>query len=202
MRRPALLAATAGGLLALAVPSPAAPAPQVTDLAGDANGVNSQSLGLPLPGTATAPASNGAADIVSVTFATAWKKLGSVKVPNGVTVTMTLSGAPAEGTAYAVHAVVPKTCDGEHTDLSLSYLEYGLTRANYAQCHDASEVDGDVTEMLVEVTTDAARKTITWRLSKGIQKGAKVDSITADTSVFVLGVYDEATGSRAYTYGS
>ena len=202
MRRTLVLAGTLAGLLALVAPAPAAPAPHVIDLAGDANGANGQAQGLPVPGTATAPASVGAADIVSVTLATVWRKVGSKKIANGFTVTMQLSEPPAQGIDYAVLAQVPSTCDGQRTHLSLNYLDhFGASDSHVASCTDWS-VGGAKTDMLLDVRADAAKKTVTWTLSKGLAKGAKVTSIKADTSVSAVGFFDEASGGKAFTYGT
>lgn len=206
MRRHLVLAGTLAGLLALGAPAPAAPpaapTPHVTDLTGDANGVNGQAQGLPVPDTATEPASVGAADIVNVTFATIWKGVGRARRANGFTVTMQLSQAPAQGIAYAVLADVPSTCDGKRTILYLNYLDYlGASDAHIANCMDAS-VGGATRNMLVNVKADLAKKTITWTLSKGLKNGAEVTSIKADTSILAVGFLDEASGGRPYTYGA
>jgi hypothetical protein len=101
MRTRLLALALVGGLAVAAVPAHAAKAkPQITDPAGDANGVNDQGFitGSPLPSGQAGPADLSAADITAVQFATAFvtkKSHGrTVKVPTGLTVTMTLAAAP------------------------------------------------------------------------------------------------------------
>ena len=203
MRRSLLVPATAAAALALVVPARAgAPAAQLTDQLGDANGANSQSIGLPVPGQSTSPASYGAADIVSVKLATVFKQVGRKKVPNGFTVTLQLSDAPATGVTYIVNAQVPSTCDGTNTSLSLNYLTYSAFGTSYADCQDSSDVSGaSTTAMQLQVATDAAKHTITWTLDKLPKVGAKVTEVSANTSVFVVGVFDEAAGTGTFTYG-
>jgi len=196
------LALAAAAVCALVLPAHAAPAPQLVDAVGDANGVNGQSIGLPLPGQSTSPASYGAADVVSVRMATVFKKVGRAKVAKGFTVTLQLADAPAQGVTYLVHAQVPSTCDGTNSDLTLNYLDYTATGANYADCQDPADTTGEnKTDLMVDVVADASKHTITWTLDKLPKVGAKVGGVTANTSVFVLGVFDEAEGAGTFTYG-
>ena len=92
----AALAATpsfAGGKLKPAVPL------AWTDVAGDANGLNDQGGIAPAgPNDTAGPAQWDAADIVGVTFA----RVDNGKKVLGLTVTMKLSGAPAQGELYRV----------------------------------------------------------------------------------------------------
>ena len=202
MRARTPLALAAAAACALVLPAHAAPAAQLTDVTGDANLVNGQAVGLPVPGQATSPASVGAADVVSVRMATVFKKIGRVKVAKGFTVTLQLADAPTNGVLYSVHAQVPASCDGTNTDLSLAYLEYGATRSNYAYCQDPSDATGaNETDLLIDVHADTAKRTVTWTLDKLPKSGVKVTAVTANTSVFVLGVFDEAEGTGTFTYG-
>jgi hypothetical protein len=202
MRRHLVLAGAAAGLLSLALPSSAAPKPQLTDLVGDANGVNGQATGAPVPGVATAPADLAGADIVSVTMATVWKRIGSRKVPNGFSITMQLAGAPAELTTYNVSANVPGTCDGSNTQLTIGTWRNPAVEDHFANCGDPEDPTGASTDVEADYAEDAAKHTITWTIAKGMKKGDKVVGLTASSSVFVLGVFDEASGAKPFTYGS
>ncbi|MCW2571019.1 MAG: hypothetical protein JWO88_1077 [Frankiales bacterium] len=92
----AALAATpsfAGGKLKPAVPL------AWSDVAGDANGLNDQGGLAPAgPNDTAGPAQMDSADIVGVSFA----RLDDGKKVLGLTVTMKLSGAPAQGALYRV----------------------------------------------------------------------------------------------------
>jgi len=203
MRHHVVLAGTAAALLALVLPTSAAPKPQLTDLAGDANGVNGQALGLPVPGVATAPASHAGADILSVTLATVWKKVGTRKRANGFSITLQLAAAPAEGTTYNISADVPGTCDGSGTHLTIGSWRNPLVENHFANCDSPGEdPTGTGTSVEADYAEDAAKHTITWTIAAGMAKGAKVLNVTAASSVFVLGVFDEASGSKPFTYGT
>lgn len=203
MRRCALVVLTVAGLLAVTVPSRAIePAAQLIDATGDANGINGQRFGIPVPSTSTSPASDGASDIVSVRFATVFKKGGNRSVPIAFTVTMTLAAAPRTGVLYGVRARVPKTCDGAGTDLYLDYEDLGSTPVDSVSCSDPAAVGGASNDVAGGAAfVDAANHTITWTVDAGLKPGAVVDSLAADTSAFVLGLIDEATTTRTYVYG-
>ena len=96
MRR-TLLATPLVGLGLRALPAGAATRPQVTDPIGDANGLNSQSIGLPVPSQATSPASVKGSDITSLALVTGYRKVGSRKVPRSVSLVLTLADTPAAG---------------------------------------------------------------------------------------------------------
>ena len=74
-------AAAIGAATLLSLPSQAAtPKPQLTDPAGDANGVNGQGLVVGFPSASTGPAQMASADIQKVLFQTTFIK----KRVNGV----------------------------------------------------------------------------------------------------------------------
>lgn len=201
MRRstvPVLTALVACG--ALAVPASAA-APQLTDPLGDANGVNGQTIGLPVPSQST-PAGVAAADIVSAALSTTYKKVGKKQVPEGVRIVLTLAAAPQQGTVYNVNASVASGCDtGGGTVLSASYQDVGPgIVSSFVNCAPAGSTE--TTDVAAgEAVVDAAKHTISWDVAgDGLKAGAVFEELTADTSVFVFGVYDEAKGDGTYTY--
>jgi hypothetical protein len=125
------------GVGALPGSAATAPAPQVVDQAGDANGVNGQdkwdtlqaeSASVPdEPSVATPPANVAAGDILSLTFATVktptkkvvrGKKV-TVSVPTAFTATLTLAAPPQAGLYYWIVAST-ETC-GSH----LFWFQYG-----------------------------------------------------------------------------
>jgi hypothetical protein len=99
--------AAAAGLAVATLPAHAAsaPKPQITDPAGDANGLNDQGAGTPLPSVST-PVDDAAADITGITlqtvFVTKKVKHKTVKKPVGSTITVSFSGALDTNTFYAV----------------------------------------------------------------------------------------------------
>jgi len=107
--RPRLIAlAAAAGIAITALPSHAAtaPKPQITDPAGDANGVNDQGFGVGVPPSTATPTDVSAADITGIalqtTFRTKKVKNKKVRVPTGSTITVNFSSAPDTNTFYAV----------------------------------------------------------------------------------------------------
>ena len=201
MRRSFVTAAAFGSAVALCSGAQAAPAPQLTDPTGDANGVNSQSIGLPLP-SQSAPVGVAAADIVSAAFTTTYAKVGRKQVPRGVRITLTTAAAPQENTVYNVSAVVASTCDGKDgTELSASFqLVSGGAVSSFVNCGPRGSTS--TTDIAMgEGVVDASARTVTWQVDGSyLRPGAVLSSISADTSVFVVGVYDDATSAGTYTY--
>ena len=169
MRTRLLALAAAGGIAVAALPAHAAsaPKPQITDPAGDANGVNDQGSGEGVP-SQSGPADDSNADITSVLFQSTFatkittkrvhhKRVKVIKkVPTGFTVTMTLAAAPGPETEYRVVAAT--------TDCSDLFFEYGTDAAT-----GGSDVRCPATPPATEVTykvPDAVVKgtTITWTL--------------------------------------
>lgn len=94
-----------GAAAAQAAPStlPASKAVVITDQAGDANGINSQSHvadGVP---SVAGPGQRTAADILSVTVG----RLDNGKQATGLLLTMKLSAAPDQGTIYRIQSSTP-----------------------------------------------------------------------------------------------
>ena len=101
------LAAVAGiGVTALPSQAATAPKPQITDPAGDANGLNDQGFGTGVPPSTATPSDLSAADITGValqtTFRTKKVKNKKVRVPTGSTITVNFSATPDTNTFYAV----------------------------------------------------------------------------------------------------
>src|SRR4051812_3066049 len=118
MRPKVLALAAAAAVVAAVMPAHAGTQKaQITDPAGDANGINSQPTlgdnGIPNPNAATAPASYSADDIVSVSFVnnfvTKKVKRKTVKSLASFTVKMILSAAPDP--AHSYYAVTATSAD-------------------------------------------------------------------------------------------
>jgi hypothetical protein len=194
------LLVAASVLGALALPSEAAPAPkpQIVDTVGDANGLNGQAIGLPLPSVAT-PAGASMADIQSVRWSTVFKKVGRKRVARGMQVVLTLADAPQTGFYYSVGATVPATCDGAGTALVLTHVDEKASRVDTVSCQDNATASS--TNLGSDVVVDAAAHTITWTFDAGLKVGTRFTDLTAATSAFVVGVYDDAATATPYVYG-
>jgi hypothetical protein len=202
--------AAAAGLAVAAFPAHAAsaPKPQITDPAGDANGVNDQGLGLPVPSSAT-PIDNSGADITSVlfqtTFVTKKVKKKTVKVPSGFTVTLNLSAAPAVQTDFRVSA----TTAGCGSSGSVRF-EYSTS---VAQTGGSADCFGLTTNTAYAgVTTAVKGSAITWTVPiKDFPVGTVFSGLNASTrSVFSVphapvGLtapqWDGAASGTTYTVG-
>jgi hypothetical protein len=183
-----LLGATAGA---------AAPAGlKVTDPAGDANGVNSQGLGLglPVPSIATAPAQLGGGDLVGLDFRTVFRG----KKAKAFTVTMRLSEPVQQGVNYLATMQTSVPC-GTSSIIQLGYQDTGALVNQLAICQSADPGGTSTTLGNGELAADG--RSIVWTISPDFKPGVKVDALYAASSVFVLGVFDELTSDRVYTYG-
>jgi hypothetical protein len=198
MRTTVLIAALATSLALPATALGATPPPQVVDPVGDANGINGQAMGLPLPSTVT-PADVAVTDIVSVRFTTVYKTVGRTRVPKRTQVVLQLADAPQDGVDYQVLATVPATCDGTGTRIQLTHLVQGPNRLDTASCLDDSTLTSS--NLGAEVVVDTTRHTITWTFDAGMRRGQRMTDLSASTSAFVLGVFDEATSSTPYVFG-
>jgi hypothetical protein len=187
----------------VAVPSLAAtPRAQVTDPQGDANGLNDQGLGLPVPSVST-PAEDQAADIVSVLFQSTFTTKAHKKVPTGMTITLTLAAPPVPEHIYRVTATGP-TCSSAQL-----FFEYtttiGVSPPGTARC------PGTVKSTDVTVSSVVAKgNTITWTvpLSANIQKGEHLTDLGADVRLELskpgatVPAIDEASSTATFTVGS
>jgi hypothetical protein len=98
--------------------TPTAKKLQLTDAAGDANGVNDQGTGVGVSNGSPGPGSQPSKDILGVSYASTLVKKAGVVTCSGFTVTLKLAAPPdASGTLYRV--------DGKGvTDASLWWLQY------------------------------------------------------------------------------
>lgn len=172
MRARLLLAATAAAAVAVSLPASAAtPKPQVTDATGDANGVNGQGVATGGP-SFSSPASVAGADVVSVTFATTFKKVGTKKVPTGFTVALKLAAAPMSKVIYRVTAV-----SSQCTDLFFEYVAAGSTVVR-CPASDPTKPDTEYKVPAAKVTGS----TITWRIpATAIPVGSTFTNLSGTT---------------------
>jgi len=182
-RRPILALALASAVALGTWASAAAPAPQVTDPASDANYLNDNSpLVLPVNNPAnnnpTPVGSDGGSDILSIQWAT----LKSVKtkkaksVVKGFTVTMTLTEAP--GTAGVLYRATGETADCTQVWFQY-YTDDPKTTPQGSLRHTC---DGAV--VVVPVATKVVDKTIVWTFEFGAKDLPKV--IKAGTEIIDL----------------
>ena len=193
-RHTTLILSAASALLVMAHPSSAAAKPfTVTDAIGDANGVNSQSLGLPVPSTST-PADVSGADITKIEFVNYFKGTGKARKPMGFDVTLRLAAPLQQGVLVTVTMETSRPC-GESSTIQLGYS--ASSKLAICQSADPGGTSTDIGSW--EVSSDG--KSITWSIQAVLKPGTKIDTINATTSVFVLGVFDEATSDDVFTYG-
>ncbi|MGN6475511.1 MAG: hypothetical protein ACTHK4_17960 [Mycobacteriales bacterium] len=189
-------------MASVALPSSAAaPRAQITDPKGDANGLNDQGLGVPVPSTST-PVDDSGADIVSVLFQSTFVTKAHKKVPSGLTITLTLAAPPVPEHIYRVTAN-GSTCSGNQL-----FFEYATTVG--ASPPGDARCPGTVKSTDVAVTSVIAKlNTITWTvpLSASIRKGERLTGLGADVRVELTkpGVtapaIDEATGTASFVVG-
>lgn len=209
------------GVVATMLPThaatPASAKAQITDPAGDANGINDQGFGVAdINGSAPVDDSNG--DITSVVFATKFKTVTTTKtvikivkgkkvkktvtvksqVPDGFTVTMNLSAAPDDNHSYDVNATHP-LCDGT-LDFNYSSGPLGL---NDISCLPSDPSSTDFPTFAGDVT--AVGKSVVWTVPAGaFPNGSMFTDLVAQSSTAVTLPYiDEAgDGSGSYKVGS
>lgn len=193
-RRLALVTAAAAAL-ALALPAGAAtkPALHISDPVGDANGVNGQGFGAPVPSRSTAPASVSGADITSIDFRTKFIGTGQKRRPYGFDVTLKLAGALQRGATIVVTMDTSVPC-GESSRIQLGYGTSSLAVCQGGQGSTATTQVG---------TWDASKdgKSVTWHIDPIFKPGVTMTNVSGSTSVFVLGVFDEVSSGGVYKYG-
>ena len=181
MRTRSVLLAAAAAVAVAAPHAAAAPKPVVvSDIAGDANGLNAQGFedDVPVPdnGTASGPASYAAADIVSVKWASTIVR----KKVTGFTITLTLGAAPASGITYRVEHVTP-LCASFFAEYRVDYTGAAKTGVRCAAS------DGAAT--YVVPAAKVAGSTITWTVPLAALKGYKanmvLDELGAQTRGFI-----------------
>jgi hypothetical protein len=195
------LAAAAGVAVAVLPAHAAAPKPQITDPAGDANGFNDQGVGLPVP-SQSAPADYSGADITSVTFASTFvtKKVHRrvVKTPTGFTVTMGLAGAPGPETFYRIVATIPGC-----TQL---FIEYGTDVAEGGTAMRCPALPGATATTYTIAPAAVKNNTITWTVPlSALPAGTTLSSLSAQTrlnpAVVTAPQIDYASSSATFTVG-
>ena len=193
LSRLALTVATGAAVVLAAHPSSAAAKPfTITDPTGDANGLNSQGgFPLPVPNQST-PADLSGADITKVELATVFKKVGKKQVANGFDVTLRLAAPLQQGVLYTITMNTSRPC-GDSSVIQLGYS----TESKLATCQAGSGTAANIGTWAVAPD----QKSITWQLDNLFKAGTKIDTIRAWSSVFVLGVFDEATTDNVFTYG-
>jgi len=217
MRTRLLTIAAAVGVAATMLPShaataPAAPKAQVTDPAGDANGINDQGAGLANVNV-SGPADDANADITSVLFATKYKTVTTTKtvvkvvkkkrvvtkvtvvtqVPDGFTVTMNLSAAPDGNHTYDVNATHP-TCSGT-VDFTYSGGPFGL---NEVDCLDAADPT-KITTLPGEAAV--VGNAVVWTIPAGaFAVGSAFGALTAETGAPLAAVLMDQAGDGTATY--
>lgn len=198
-------------------PATSGPAAQITDPAGDANGINDQGAGSGQNGNISGPADDSAADITSVVFATKFKVFTTtktvtkvvkkkkvtkkvtvtIKVPDGFTVTLNLAAAPDGNHAYDVLAT-HSLCDGT-VDFTYSTGKLGL---NEVDCLPSDPTSINITTMPGNATV--VGKSIVWTIPAGaFPNGSTFSALAAETEISptLAPVMDEASSSATYKVG-
>ncbi|MBV9098661.1 MAG: hypothetical protein JO079_11450 [Frankiaceae bacterium] len=223
MRTRLLTMAAVVGVVATMLPghaatAPTAPKPQITDPAGDANGINDQGAGAATV-NASGPVDDANADITSVLFATKYKTVTTTKtvvkivkkkkvvttvtvvtqVPDGFTVTMNLSAAPDGNHTYDVNATHP-ICSGS---LDFTYST-GPTGLNEVDCTDVSDPSNITTTKLAGEAA-VVGNSVVWTIpAAAFPVGSLFSDLTAQTGTpLALAAVDQAgDGSASYKVGS
>lgn len=191
----AALAAAAACVAIAAHPAGAATKPglHITDPVGDANGVNSQGFGAPVPSHSTSPASVAGADVTKLDLVTHFVGTGKKRKAQGFDVVLKLAGALQQGT------IVTVTMDSSAPCGDSSTIQLGYGTSSLAVCQGAAGSTTTTTIGSYDISAD--RTTITWSIDPVFKPGTKLSNIYAFTSVFVLGVFDEASSPAVFTYG-
>jgi hypothetical protein len=200
-------AAAIGAAVLLSLPSNAAGSkPQLTDPAGDANGINGQGVVIGLPNPSTGPAQLASADITSVRFATKFvtKRVNGVlkKVATGFTVTMALGAAPLPETFYRI-TTTASGCGSLWFEYGTDVTQGGTT----VRCltDDISPTAEDDVYKVPEATVKGS--SIIWKIAKSqIPVGTTLSTLHAETrlnpAVITTPVIDETGLTKAtYTVG-
>jgi len=180
MRLRLVTATAVAGLVVAALPGHAATLkPQISDPAGDANGLNDQGAGAPVPSQSTGPAEYAGADITKVAFVSTFKTTRAhgkvIKKPTGFTVTMTLGAAPMPETFYRITAAIP-ACDS-------LFIEFGTdaaTGGTAMRCPALPGQDGGIDYTVPEAVQKGS--TIKWTVPvSALPAGTTLQSLHAET---------------------
>ena len=174
-----------------ATAAPAKPALHISDPAGDANGVNGQGFGAPVPSMSTSPASVSGADITGIDFRTNFAGKGKRRHADGFSVTLKLAAPLQKGVLITVTMDASAPCGPSNT------IQLGYGTSSLAVCQTSGTTNDDIGSW--EVSDD--KTSITWDIAPVFKPGTTITNVNATTSVFVLGVFDEAKSSAIYKYG-
>jgi hypothetical protein len=188
--------------------------PQITDQAGDANGVNNQGLTGSNNVSIAAPADDSNGDITSVLFQTKFKTVTTTKtvvvrvkkkkvtkkvtvatkVPDGVRVTLNLSAAPDGNHAYDVQATNP-ACENGYIDFTYSTGQLGL---NEVDCFPTDPTSVDFTTLGGEAKV--VGNSVVWDVPAGVfPTGSVFSGMSAQTEISptLAPIMDQADGGDA-----
>ena len=169
------------------------PGLHIADTVGDANGLNGQDFGAPLPSTSTSPASVAGADITGVDLVTRFVGRGKHRKADSFDVVMKLAGPLQKGVQITVTMTTSTPCGDSNT----IQLGYGTSKLAVCQSAAGSTTSDNIGSY--DASTDLT--TITWTIDPIFKAGTRITNFYASTSVFVLGVFDEVTSSAVFTYG-
>lgn len=206
-----------------AASAPAAPKPQITDTAGDANGINDQGAGAATVNV-SGPADDTNADITSVLFATKFKTVTTTKtvttivkkkkvtkkvtvktrVPDGFTVTLNLSAAPDGNHSYDVEGT-HSICDGT-VDFTYSTGPLGLNEVDCLGNIDPTNPTGALDFSTFAGDAAVVGNSIVWTIpANTFPNGSMFTDLFAQTEISPTldPVMDQAgDGSATYKVGS
>lgn len=191
----AALAIAAAAIAISTLPAGAATKPglHIADTVGDANGLNGQDFGAPLPSTSTSPASVAGADITGVDLVTRFVGRGKHRKADSFDVVMKLAGPLQKGVQITVTMTTSTPCGDSNT------IQLGYGTSKLAVCQGPAGSTTTSTIGSYDASTDLT--TITWNVAPPFKAGTTITNFYASTSVFVFGVFDEASSSKVFTYG-
>ena len=227
MRTRLLTMAAVVGVVATMLPghaatAPTAPKPQITDPAGDANGINDQGAGAASVNV-SGPVDDANADITSVLFATKYKTVTTTKtvvkivkkkkvvttvtvvteVPDGFTVTMNLSAAPDGNHTYDVNAT--NAACGGGVDFTYSTGPTGLNEVDCTGAFDPTDPTSLLNSTTLPGEAAVVGNSVVWTIpAAAFPVGSTLSGLTAQTGTpLALAAVDQAgDGSASYKVGS
>ncbi len=142
----------------------------VTDKAGDANGINSESHAVPADPSQTGPAQMASADILSFSLG----RLDNKKTVLGLTASMTMSAPPAAGAIYRIQAATA-TC-------TTFWIAYAFPAGPDSPSASLRENCGGATSTTTtKIDAAISGNTITWSLPFSIlPKDIKVGTVISN----------------------
>jgi len=211
---------------AATAPATPGPTPQITDPTGDANFINGQAPGAPVP-SQTTPVDQASADITSVLFQTTYltqtftkkvtvvvkkKKVTktvtfTIKIPTGFTVTMNLAAAPGPETEYRV-----VTTKGGCASFFFEYSTDALVDSgadptgSLAQQTQMRCASGEEKTAYTVAPATVNGSSITWTVPLSqLPLGTSFTNLAAETTVNPAALtspfYDTASSSGSFTVG-